>query len=187
MPMPDAPDISRLSLTEIAALVADKRLPPVETWHPERCGDSEMRIAADGVWYHQGSPIARGNMVKLFSTILRREADGHYVLVTPAEKLDIVVEDAPFIAVEVKIEGAGKARTLAFRLNSDDLIVAGVQHPIRFAEQDGAPRPYVMVRGGMEALIARPIYYELANLALDEGGDPLGLWSGGRFFAMAPG
>jgi uncharacterized protein len=187
MPMPDAPDISRLSLTEIAALVADKRLPPVETWHPEQCGDSEMRIAANGIWYHQGSPITRPSMIKLFSTILRREADGRYVLVTPTEKLDIAVDDVPFTALEVKVEGKGADRTLAFRLNSDDLIIAGAHHPIRFVEQDGAPRPYLMVRGGMEALIARPVYYELANLALDEGGDPPGLWSDGCYFAMAPG
>ncbi len=186
MPMPEAPDLSALSLGEIAQMVADKRLPPVETWNPPHGGDSEMRIAVDGTWYHQGSPITRPSMVKLFSTILRRNADGSYCLVTPVERLDIRVDDAPFLAVEVKISGSGKARSLSFRLNSDDLIIAGADHPIRFAEREGEPRPYLLVRGGMEALITRPVYYELANLALDEGGDPPGLWSSGCFFAVAP-
>jgi uncharacterized protein len=179
-------DLSSLSLADIAKAVADNRLPPVETWNPAHCGDSEMRIAADGTWFHQGSPIGRKAMVKLFAGILRREPAGNYVLVTPAEKLDIIVDDAPFIAVEVKSEGEAQGRRLAFRLNTDDLVVAGADHPIRFVEIDGAPRPYVMVRGGMEALIVRSVYYELAGLALDEGADPPGLWSDGAFFAMAP-
>ena len=187
MPMPDLPaDLSTLSLAEIAQAVADKRLPPVDQWNPAHCGDSDMRIAADGTWFHQGSPIGRKAMVKLFSGILRREADGSYVLVTPAEKLDILVEDAPFIAVEVKSEGEGDARTLAFRLNTDDLVVAGPDHAIRFEEKADGPHPYLMVRGAMEALIARSVYYELANLAIDEGADPPGLWSDGAFFALAP-
>jgi hypothetical protein len=123
-------------------------------------------------------------MVKLFSSILRREEDGSYVLVTPAEKLDIIVEDAPFIAVEVKSEGEGRARSLAFRLNTDDLVIAGPANPIRVVTRDDGPHPYVMVRGGMEALIARPVYYELAELAVAEAAEPLGLWSGGAFFAL---
>ena len=187
MPMPDPPaDLSTLSLAEIARAVAEKRLPPVDSWNPSHCGDSEMRIAADGTWFHQGSPIGRKAMVQLFSTILRREADGSYVLVTPAEKLDIIVDDAPFIAVEVKSEGQREDRKLAFRLNIDELVVAGPEHPIRFAQTDDGPRPYIMVRGGMEALIVRSVYYELAGIALDEEGDPPGLWSDGAFFAMAP-
>ncbi|MFM9853002.1 MAG: DUF1285 domain-containing protein [Sphingomonadaceae bacterium] len=179
-------DLASLSLTDIAKAVAENRLPPVASWNPAHCGDSEMRIAADGTWFHQGSPIGRAAMVKLFASILRREADGSYVLVTPAEKLDIIVEDAPFIAVELRSEGMGQARSLAFRLNTDDLVIAGPDHPIRFAEVDGAPRPYVMVRAGMEALITRNVYYELVNLALDEGADPPGLWSDGAFFVVAP-
>ncbi len=187
MPMRDLPtDLSTLSLAEIAQAVAEKRLPPVDSWNPSHCGDSEMRIARDGTWFHQGSPIGRKPMVKLFSTILRREADGSYVLVTPGEKLDIMVEDAPFIAVELKSEGEGQARRLAFRLNTDDLVVAGPDHPIRFVEKADGPHPYLLVRGGMEALIARTLYYELASLALDEGDDPPGVWSNGAFFAMAP-
>ena len=177
--MPPAPDLSSMSLAEVAKALAEQRLPPVDQWNPTHCGDSEMRIARDGTWYHQGSPIGREAMVRLFSTILRREADGGYVLVTPGEKLDIIVEDAPFIAVEVKSDGSGTARTLTFRLNTGDLIVAGANHALRFSET-----PYVHVRGGMEAKVARPVYYELANLALDEGHDPTGLWSDGAFFPM---
>ncbi len=178
--MPPVPDLSTMSLTEVAAALADQRLPPVDQWHPTHCGDSEMCIARDGTWFHQGSPIGREAMVRLFSTILRREANGSYVLVTPGEKLDIIVEDAPFIAVEVKSDGKGEDRKLTFRLNTADLIVAGIDHALRFNE-----RPYIHVRGGMDAKIARPVYYELANLALDEGNTPNGLWSNGVFFAMA--
>lgn len=185
MPMAELPqDLSRLSLAEIAQLAADRKLPPVESWHPERSGESDMRIARDGTWFHEGTPIVRETMVRLFSTILRREADGSYVLVTPAEKLSITVEDAPFVAVEVKSEGEGRARRLAFRLNTGDLVVAGAGHPLRFDARDGEPAPYLGVRGGMEALIARAPFYELAELALDEGNEPAGLWSDGVFFSM---
>jgi uncharacterized protein len=179
------PDLTGLSLAEIAKLAAEAKLPPVEAWNPTHCGDSEMRVARDGTWFHQGSPIGRPAMVKLFSTILRREPDGGYVLVTPAEKLDIVVEDAPFVAVEVKSEGQGRDRSLAFRLNTCDLIMAGPDHPLRFETREDGPHPYLLVRKGLEALVARPVYYELANAALDEGGDPPGLWSGGVFFPVA--
>ena len=182
MPMPPPPeDLSGLSLAEIARLAEEKRLPPVERWHPTHCGDSEMRIARDGTWFHQGSPIGRAAMVRLFSTILRREPDGGFVLVTPAEKLDIAVEDAPFLAVELKSEGEGEGRSLAFRLNTGDLVVAGPDHPLRF---EAGPHPYVEVRNGLDALVARPVYYELAELALAEGADPPGLWSGGAFFPL---
>lgn len=181
---PPLPDLSGLSLVEIARLAGEAKLPPVESWNPTHCGDSEMRIARDGTWYHQGSPIGRPAMVKLFSTILRREADGGYVLVTPGEKLDIQVEDAPFIAVEVKSEGEGEQRRLAFRLNTGDLIVAGADHPLRFETRGDGPHPYLRVRGGLDALVGRPVFYELANAALDEGAAPPGLWSDGVFFPL---
>lgn len=179
------PDLSGLSLAEIAKLAEEAKLPPVESWNPSHCGDSEMRIARDGAWHHQGSPIGRPAMVKLFSTILRREPDGGYVLVTPVEKLDIEVEDAPFVAVEVKSEGAGPARRLAFRLNTGDLVVAGPDHPLRFETKEDGPHPYLLVRNGLEALVARTVYYELANAALEEGATPPGLWSDGVFFPIA--
>jgi hypothetical protein len=201
MPMPPPPeDLSRLSLAEIARLAEEKRLPPVEQWHPTHCGDSQMRIARDGTWYHEGSPIGRPAMVRLFSTILRREPDGGFVLVTPAEKLDILVEDAPFVAVELKSEGEGEGRSLAFRLNTGDLIVAGPDHRLRFTGdsyfsarrnqisddfgKSNCPRPYLEVRKGLDALVARPVYYELAEIALAEAAAPRGVWSEGLFFPL---
>ena len=177
-------DFAGLSLSDIAALGADNKLPPVETWHPAHCGDSYMRIASDGTWFHEGSPIGRAAMVRLFSTILRREPDGGYVLVTPAEKLSILVDDAPFVAVELKSEGEREQRRLAFRLNTGDLVIADGDHPLRVIEKADGPHPYVTVRRGLDALIARPVYYELVNLALDEGHEPPGLWSEGSFFAL---
>lgn len=187
MPMPPPPDdLAGLSLAEIARLAEEKKLPPVDKWNPTHCGDSEMRIARDGIWYHQGSPIGRQAMVRLFSTILRREPDGRFVLVTPVEKLDIQVEDAPFVAIELKAEGEGEAMSLAFRLNTGDLVVAGPDHPLRFEAGPEGPHPYVRVRGGLDALVARPVYYELAELAI-AGADPPGLWSGGAFFPMHSG
>ena len=186
MPMEDLPDLATLSLAEIATLIEQRRLPPVEQWNPTHCGDSEMRIARDGTWYHQGSPIGRQAMVRLFSTILRREADGRYVLVTPVEKLDIAVEDAPFVAVEMKAEGEGAAARLAFRLNTGDLVTAGPDHPLRFAEGEDGPRPYLHVRGGLEALVARAVYYDLAERALADDAARPGVWSDGAFFPLEP-
>ena len=188
MPAPTPPpDLAGLSLADIARLAEAKTLPPVESWNPEHCGDSAMRIARDGTWYHDGSPIGRPAMVRLFSTILRREPDGSYVLVTPVEKLDIEVEDAPFVAVEMKCEGEGRGRTLAFRLNTGELIVAGPEHRLRFGRGEDGPHPYLHVRRGLEALVGRSVYYELAELALAEGAEPPGLWSGGIFFPLEPG
>ncbi|RYE01453.1 MAG: DUF1285 domain-containing protein [Sphingomonadales bacterium] len=180
------PDFASLSLGEIARLAEENRLPPVETWNPTHCGDSDMRIARDGTWFHAGSPIGRPAMVRLFSTILRREADGRFVLVTPVEKLDIAVEDAPFQAVEMKAEGVRESMKLAFRLNTGDLVTAGPARALRFEETAEGPRPYLHVRGGLEALVSRPVYYELAQIALANGSDPAGIWSDGAFFALEP-
>ena len=141
--MAPPPDFDTLTIADIARLAEDDRLPPVHRWNPTHCGDSEMRIARDGTWYHQGSPIGRPAMVRLFSTILRREPDGRYVLVTPVDKLDITVEDAPFVAVEMKAEGDGADARLAFRLNTGDLVTAGPDHPLRFTEGADGPRPYL--------------------------------------------
>jgi hypothetical protein len=188
MPSPPPPDdLSRLSLAEVARLAEERKLPPVEQWNPTHCGHSAMRIARDGTWFHEGTPIGRPAMVRLFSTILRREPDGSHVLVTPVEKLEIEVEDAAFVAVEVKAEGEGPGATLAFRLNTGDVIVAGPDHPLDFRHGDerSGPHPYLAVRGGLEALVARPVYYELAELALASEGLPLGVWSAGQFFPVA--
>lgn len=188
--MDTPPDIASLSLTEIARLAEQRKLPPVEQWSPPHCGHSDMRIAADGTWFHQGSPIGRPEMVRLFSTILRREPDGDFVLVTPVEKLTIDVDDAPFVAVELASEGEGQKRRLAFRLNTGDLLVADADHALAMRGEGEEARPYLHVRGGLEALVARPVYYELAHLALDDergSRGEIGLWSAGCFFPLQPG
>jgi hypothetical protein len=169
-----------MSLADIARAAAEQRLPRVEKWNPTHCGHSAMRIARDGIWYHEGAPIGRPAMVRLFASLLRREPDGRFVLVTPIEKLDIDVEAAPFTAIEMRSEGDGRERLLAFRLNTDEPVVAGPGHALRVV--DG--QPLLSVRAGLDALIARPVYYELAELALAEGAEPLGLWSDGAYFAL---
>jgi uncharacterized protein len=179
MPYDPPPELATLSLAQIAELVEQRKLPPVEQWHPEKTGDSEMRIAADGRWYHQGGEITRPAMIRAFSSLLRREEDGGHALVTPQERLTIEVEDAPFLAVEVQSNSDSKNRNLAFRLNTDDLVIAGPGHAIELRSL-----PYLHVRAGLWAKLARPVYYELAELALDEGGNPPGLWSRGVFFPI---
>ncbi len=186
MPMAPLPDFDTLTVADIARLADSDRLPPVERWNPAHCGDSEMRIARDGSWYHQGAPITRPAMVRAFSRILRREPDGGYVLVTPVEKLDIAVEDAPFVALEMKAGGEGRDATLAFRLNTGELVTASAAHPLRFEDRADGPHPYVHVRGGLEALIARPVYYELAERALAGDDVTPGVWSDGTFFPLQP-
>jgi hypothetical protein len=177
----EAPDLAKLTLSDIAELVAARKLPPVESWEPATSGDSDMRIASDGKWFHQDGEITRPAMVRAFSSLLRRDADGRYWLVTPQQKLSIIVEDAPFIAVELQSEGEGSERSLAFRLNSDDLIFADTEHII---EMRGGLL-YVHVRGGMWAKLARPVYYELANLALAENPEDPSIWSKGVQFPLA--
>lgn len=188
-PAPSLPrDFSQLSLTEAAELLAARKLPPVEQWHPEREGDSAMEIRADGSWYHEGGRINRPAMVKLFSTILRREADGGYVLVTPAEKLAIAVEDTPFRAVEMKSEGEDAARKLVFRLDTDDLVMAGPDHPLSFGNDPDNPDPRLHVRGapgnGLEARIDRALYYEIVEIALAEDAKAPAIWSNGVRFPL---
>lgn len=178
-------DSNGRSLADVAKLLAEKKLPPVHLWSPTHCGHSDMRIARDGTWFHAGTPIGRSALVKLFSTVLRREPDGSHVLVTPIEKLDIEVEDAAFVAVEVTTSGEGRDRELMFRLNTDDYVIVDAEHAMRIEiAEDGAPRPYLHVRGGLEALIGRAVFYELVELALAEGSEPLGLWSRGSFFPI---
>lgn len=147
-----------------------------------------MRIARDGTWYYLGTPIGRPAMVKLFSSVLRLEQDGSFVLVTPVEKLGITVEDAPFQAVELLTSGHGRGRSLAFRLNTDEHVLVDGGHRLRVMVDSATeePRPYVHVRRGLEALIRRPVFYEMVELALvEQGGDaPLGLWSAGLFFTL---
>ena len=186
MPFTGDFSIGLASLQRDAA--AGRTLPPVERWHPAHCGDIDIRIARDGTWFHDGTPIGRKELVRLFSTILRKDPDGFH-LVTPAEKMRIAVEDAPFIAVLLYAEGAGREQSLRFLTNVGDEVIAGRDNPIR-VETDaktGEPSPYVHVRRGLEARLARPVFYQLADLAVpgsgaDEG--VLGVWSGGVFFRL---
>lgn len=152
-------------------------------------GDIDIRIARDGTWYHEGGAIRRPALVKLFAGILEREAGGDYVLATPVERRRITVEDAPFVAVRVDAEGSGADRRLTFRTNVDDIVTAGPDHPIRvaFDEATGEPSPYVLVRAGLEALIARSVYYELVGLGTLEtvdGREALVVRSRGAAFVL---
>ena len=177
-------DLTGLSLDQIAARIAERSHPPVERWHPAHCGDSDMRIARDGSWYHHGQPIGRGAMVRLFASVLRREPDGSHVLVTPAEKLSILVETTAFRALTMTMEGRGEARRIAFALDSGDAVIAGPDHRLSVVDTPDGPSPRLAVRHGLEAELARPLYYELAEIALDEGHDPPGIWSDGAFFPL---
>lgn len=178
------------SLAAVASAAAKKGPPPVHLWNPPFCGDLDMRIARDGTWFYQGTPIGRPALVKLFSSILRREG-GKYFLVTPVEKVGIVVEDAPFIAVDFEVEGTGAQQSLRFTTHVGDHVSAGPEHPIRVARdpETGEPAPYVLVRADLEARIDRKSFYRLIELARHEmhaGERWFGLWSGGQFFPVIP-
>lgn len=175
-----------MSFAELQKHIDQSRLPPVETWNPDRCGHSDMRIARDGTWFHQELPIRRPEMVRLFSTILRREEDGRHVLVTPAERLDVDVESTAFRAIEMRLEGTGQGQRIAFRLDSGDAVIAGPDHPLYAAQSNSSFSPRLLVRHGLEAELARPVYYELAELALLNGEEGLGVWSDGAFFRLEP-
>lgn len=168
---------------------AGDRLPPVETWNPPYCGDIGMRIRNDGVWFYQGSPIGRKPLVRLFSRVLRRDEDGRHYLVTPVEKVDVAVDDAPFLAVEMEVSGAGEDQTLTFRTNVDDVVRCGPGHQLRFVEEmpGGGLKPYLLVRGRLEALVTRALYYDLVELAVPSGddSDALVVWSEGVPFPVA--
>lgn len=152
------------------------------------CGDIGLRIGRDGTWYYQGGPIGRKGLVKLFASVLRLEDDGRYYLVTPVEKVPIAVEAMPFVAVEMVREGRGESQNLSFRSNVDDVVTAGPEHPLGFEPEPQGFTPFVSVRGGLKARLARPVYYELAALATERGGgEGLGVWSGGQFFPFPPG
>jgi hypothetical protein len=179
-------ELKGLSLAELQRAIDQRRLPPVDQWNPERCGDSGMRIARDGTWFHDGRPIRRPAMVRLFSTVLRREPDGRHVLVTPVEKLDIDVETTAFRAIEMDSEGERESRRIALKLDSGDAVILGPSHPLTLVPGEHGPSPRVQVRHGLEAELARPVYYELAELALAEGANPPGLWSDGIFFPLDP-
>jgi hypothetical protein len=165
---------------------ASDRLPPVEKWNPPYCGDIGMSIRADGTWFYQGSPIGRKPLVKLFSRVLRRDPDGRHFLVTPVEKVDVAVADAPFLAVEMDVTGSGEGQNLIFRTNVDDVVRCGADHPLRFAVEEGSGglKPYLLVRGRLEALVTRALYYDLVELAVEDDAGVLGVWSGDMRFPL---
>ena len=159
--------------------------PPVELWNPPFCGDIDMRIAADGLWYYMNSPIGRKPLMKLFASILRYDADGKYYLITPVEKCGIRVDDAPFVAIRMTVSGAGLEQQIKFETNVDDEVVLGPNHPLRVAgEADtGGLKPYVLIRRNLEALVSRALFYDLVALGVVEG-EWFGVWSSGVFYQM---
>ena len=164
MPYDPLPDLSTLGLADIARLAEARKLPPVELWHPERVGNSAMGIKADGRWFHEGGEITRPAMVRAFSTLVRADAEGQHWLVTPAEKLSIEVEDAAFQAVDVKQDGDA----LIFRLNTDEFVIAGPDHPLIARGSADMPAIYLAVRHGTEARINRSTWGQLVEIALAE-------------------
>ena len=186
---------SVISLEEVLKAIApdglDGPLPPVHLWNPQNCGDIQMEIRADGSWWHEGSKIKRERLVKLFSRILRKDPDGKIYLVTPYEKVIVHVEDAPFLAVRVdRVGQPGMDQTLVFKTNLGDIVTAGADLPIR-GETDAEtlePSPYVLVRGGLEAKLTRPVFYELADMAeaYEGSAGQLGVWSQKQFFELGP-
>ncbi|MFZ7090867.1 DUF1285 domain-containing protein [Primorskyibacter sp. 2E233] len=163
-----------------------KGLPPVHKWNPPFCGDLDMRIARDGTWFYLGTPIGRFELVKLFSSILRKDGD-KYFLVTPVEKVGITVDDAPFVAVDFEAAGEGKAQRLTFETHVGDYALAGPDHPIRVDRDPGTgePSPYIHIRADLEALIDRKSFYRLIDLGVHHE-DWFGLWSDGEFFPIIP-
>jgi len=169
----------------------ERGIPPVERWNPDFCGDLDMEIKADGTWFYMGTPIGRKQLVRLFSTVLRKDADGKTYLVTPVEKVGIRVEDAPFIAVEMQVSGEDPAQTLTFRTNVGDVVEVDAEHPLRFVieEASGGLKPYVLIRGRLEALVTRSVMYDLVALGEEIEMDGVALFavrSGGAIFPIMP-
>lgn len=171
-----------------ASITATKTrgMPPVHLWNPPFCGDLDMRIARDGTWFYQGTPIGRPGLVKLFSSILKKE-DDKFFLVTPVEKVGITVDDAPFVAVDFEVTGTGEDQVLTFVTQVDDTLVASDDLPLRFERdaETGEPSPYVRVRANLEALIDRKSFYRLVELGTHHD-DWFGVWSSGTFFPIIP-
>ena len=182
-PGPAAPEPDALS--SIVRAVRSKDAAPVHLWDPPYCGDIGLEIRADATWFYQGSPIGRRALVELFASVLRKDEDGRTYLVTPAEKVDVHVADAPFLAVEITISGEGPAQQVNLRTNLDTWVCVNETHPIRFVQQasSGGLKPYVLVRGRLEALLVRSVYFDLVALATQA--DPPGFWSGGKWWPLA--
>jgi hypothetical protein len=178
------------AIAGVARQTGERGLPPVHLWNPPFCGDLDMRIAADGTWYYLKTPIGRHALVKLFASVLKREDDNYY-LVTPVEKCGIVVEDAPFLAVELNVERGERGQVLRFRTNVDDWVACGPGHALRFEPEDGTGglKPYLHVRRDLWAKVTRALFYDLVELGEERevaGELMFGVASDGEFFAMAP-
>jgi len=180
------PNVLQSVIAEAEKAGGERALPPVHLWEPDYCGDIGMRIARDGQWYYDNSPIGRKKLVRLFSTILRHDEDGEHYLVTPVEKIRVEVDDAPFVATLLHVQGSGRQQVLQFETNVGDVTEAGPEHGLRFDinPQSDEPSPYVHVRARLEALIARSVYYDLVALS-EIVGDEFGVWSHGVFFPIA--
>ncbi len=177
-------------LEKLAREAGGRGTPPVDKWNPAFCGDLDIRIAQDGTWSYLGSPIGRKPLVKLFASVLRKDEDGKTYLVTPVEKIGITVDDAPFLAVEMAVDGTGHDQVISFRTNVDDVVTVDADHPFRFEEEAGTEglKPYVRVRGRLDALVVRAVFHDLVALGVDEAraeGRQFGVWSSGLFFPMA--
>jgi uncharacterized protein len=168
----------------LEALQTNRKLPPVQQWQPERVGRIDIRIAADGTWYHEGAPFMREALVRLFATVLRKDPDGFY-LVTPVEKLQIQVEDAPFVAIDMEVRGEGREAELLFTTNVGDHVVADLQHGLSVEERGGEPRPYLHVRDGLYALINRAVFYRLVERSVVEDQQAVVYSRGARFLLGA--
>ncbi len=178
------------TLAAAAKAATKKGPPPVHLWNPPFCGDLDMRIARDGTWWYLGTPMGRKELVRLFSSIIRKDGD-RYFLVTPAEKVGITVDDAPFVAVDFEISGKGREQTLIFETHVKDFAAAGPRRPIRVIRdpETGEPSPYVLIRSNLEALIDRKSFYRLVEIGCHEEHDGeswFGVWSGGTFFPVIP-
>ena len=188
--MPSDASTNRIGgLEALIRAQAAKGPAPVEQWDPPYCGDIGLRVRSDGVWLYRDSPIGRPALVKLFASVLHKDPDGRHYLVTPAEKIDVAVADAPFLAVEMEVRGAGVSQSLIFRTNVDDIVTAGPEHSLRFAVEpdSGGLKPYLLVRGRLEALVTRALTYDLVEIAVTEEGRGLGVWSGDAFFPLLDG
>jgi len=177
------------SLEGLMKQVGEQKYPPVEKWNPDFCGDIDMRIAADGTWFYMGTPITRSRMVKLFASVLRKDDDAQTYLVTPVEKVGITVDDAHFIAVDLEAGQNNGTQILVFETNVGDKIVADKEHSIRVVtnKETGEPRPYIKVRGNLDALISRNVFYQLVELAHSverEAGTELIVESDGEAFSL---
>ena len=186
---PDDPGAAGDAFARLLAAAGDQKgKPPVERWNPEYCGEIDMRIAADGTWFYRGTPIGRAKLVQLFASILRKDPE-RYVLVTPVERVGIDVEDAPFLAVEMAVEGEGGSRGLSFRTNVNDVVQVGPDNPLRFETQpDGGVKPYLRVRGDLWALVTRALMFDLIEMGEErvvDGETVYGLDAGGVFHVIA--